>query len=137
METDNKNIISFDLLKIEKGKNKFCKCDPPHYVIDSVNRIVTCVKCGAVIDPFEVLITLCSYEDKFTEYQKNALEKAKTYAEMADKEYHRLIKNKVFKNMDSNYRNNLYPICPNCKEIINPVKITDYGNPKFYENSDK
>jgi hypothetical protein len=133
LRTAENNIISFKVLKIEKGRDKLCKCDPPHYEIDTVNRIITCSDCGAVIDPFEALVTLCRYEDKFTEYQEKAFERAKVYAEMADKEYRRRIKNAVFKNMDSNYRKDLYPICPECKKIINPIEITNYANKRFYD----
>lgn len=133
MSTDENNVLQFQFLKIEKGRSKLCKCNPPHYEIDVVNRIVVCTDCGAVIDPFEALVTLCSYEDKLTEYQEKALEKAKVYSEMADKEFRRRIKNAVFKNMDSNYRKDLYPICPECKKIINPVKITNYANKRIYD----
>nr|DAW43639.1 MAG TPA: DNA-directed RNA polymerase II subunit [Bacteriophage sp.] len=133
LKTANNNIVSFEFLKIEKGRSKLCKCNPPHYELDVVNRIVTCTDCGAVIDAFEALVTLCCYEDKFTEYQGKALEKIKVYSEMADKEFHRRIKNAVFKNMDSNYRKDLYPICPECKKIINPVEITNYANKRIYD----
>lgn len=134
MRTDKNNIISFEFLKIENGRDKLCKCDPPHYEIDTINRIITCLDCGAVIDPFEALITLCDHENKFEEYQKKALEKAKVYAEMADKEYRRRIKNAIFKNMDSNYQKGLYPVCPKCKEILDPMKITEYANKRFCDN---
>ena len=42
-------IISFSLAKIERGREKLCKCDPPHYEIDTVNRIVSCQDCGATV----------------------------------------------------------------------------------------
>lgn len=28
------NILSFTLFKVEKGREKICKCNPPHYEID-------------------------------------------------------------------------------------------------------
>lgn len=46
------------------------------------------------------------------------------------------MKNKAFKDMDSNYHNGLYPICPKCREIINPMEIKEYANEKYYESED-
>ena len=69
-------VLSFTLLKIEKGREKICKCNPPHYEIDTVNRIVTCTDCGATLDAFEALLKVCEYQSKWEEYQKKALEKA-------------------------------------------------------------
>lgn len=51
-------IISFNLARIERGREKLCKCDPPHYEIDTVNRIVSCQDCGATVDAFDALVTL-------------------------------------------------------------------------------
>lgn len=125
-------VISFTLFKVEKGREKICKCNPPHYEIDPENRIVTCKDCGATLDAFEALLTFCNYQDKFREYQKEALDKAKTYGEWADKEWRRRMKNKAFKDMDSNYHNGLYPICPKCGEMFDPARITRFSNKKFY-----
>ena len=129
-------VLSFTLLKIEKGREKICKCNPPHYEIDTVNRIVTCTDCGATLDAFEALLKVYEYQSKWEEYQKKALEKAKIYGEMADEEFHRRMKNKAFKDMDSHYHNGLYPICPKCREIINPMEIKEYANEKYYDNED-
>ena len=129
-------VLSFTLLKIEKGREKICKCNPPHYEIDTVNRIVACTDCGATLDAFEALLKVYEYQSKWEEYQKKALEKAKVYGEMADKEFRRRMKNKAFKDMDSHYHNGLYPICPKCGEIINPMEIKEYANEKYYEDED-
>lgn len=48
-------IISFNLARIERGREKLCKCDPPHYEVDTVNRIVSCQDCGATVE----LLMLC------------------------------------------------------------------------------
>ena len=40
-------IIFFNLVRIERGREKLCKCNPPHYEVDTVNRIVSCQDCGA------------------------------------------------------------------------------------------
>ena len=51
------------------------------------------------------------------------LSKAKTYGELADAEFKRMRKNKAFRDMEEHYRNGLYPICPKCSEVIDPVDI--------------
>ena len=106
-------IISFNLARIERGREKLCKCDPPHYEIDTVNRIVSCQDCGATVDAYELL------EDE----QRKMLSKAKLYGAMADAEFDRMRRNKTFRIMDENYKKGLYPICPKCAEVIDPVDI--------------
>ncbi len=130
-------VLSFTLYKVERGREKMCKCNPPHFEIDTTNRIVVCTDCGATIDPFEALIRFCEYNDKIKECQKEALEKARTYAELADTEQNRRMKNKVFKDMDAEYQNGLYPYCPKCGEMFDPVKLTQWGNKRFYEESEE
>ena len=44
--------------KSSEEEKKLCKCDPPHYEIDVVNRIVSCQDCGATVDAFDALVTL-------------------------------------------------------------------------------
>ena len=51
------------------------------------------------------------------------LSKAKLYGEMADAEFRRMRRNKTFRDMDENRRKGLYPICPKCSEVIDPVDI--------------
>ncbi len=130
-------VLSFTLYKVERGREKICKCNPPHLEIDTTNRIVICKDCGATIDPFEALIRICEYNDKIKEYQKKALEKARTYAEWADREWRRRMKNKAFKDMDAQYQNGLYPYCPKCGEMFDPIKLTQWGNKVFYEESEE
>lgn len=130
-------IISFDLFRIERGREKICKCNPPRLVIDEQNRIVTCESCGATLDGFEALMKLANYLDKIHEYETVALDKASAYAKLADKERRRRMKNAVFKNMDKQYQNGMYPYCPKCGEMINPIKIKRWGNKKFYEESEE
>lgn len=116
-------IISFDLVRIERGREKLCKCNPPHYEVDTVNRIVSCQDCGATVDAFDALVTLARRHELVEDAQRKMLSKAKTYGELADAEFKRMRKNKAFRDMEGNYRNGLYPICPKCAEVIDPVDI--------------
>lgn len=127
------NVLSFTLFNINKGREKICKCNPPRYEIDTVNRIITCMDCGAILDAFEALITLCQHMTEYEEYQQKALEKCKIYGELADKEYHRRIKNKALKEVDKQYQSGMLPICPKCGKAIEPVEITNYIHKRFLE----
>lgn len=120
-------VISFELLKLQAGKKKICTCNPPQYEIDSVNRIVICSKCGATIDAFDALLNLCNYTKKYEEYQTEALEKIKVYREMAEAELKRRIKNGIFKDMDTQYKNGMFPHCPECGKEFNPIQINRWS----------
>lgn len=126
-------ILSFTLFRVEKGREKLCKCNPPHYEVDTVNRIVTCKDCGATIDSFDALVTLCKYMKRYEEYQREAIEKTKAYREMAESEWNRKMKNQAFKEMDSTYQKGFYPICPKCGEVFDPMKIGQWVNKKLCE----
>ena len=127
-------VLSFTLFKVEKGREKICKCNPPHYIIDSVNRIVTCDDCGATLDAFDALVTLCEHMKRYEEYQREAIKKTNFYREEANAESRRRIRNKVFKDMDKEYRAGMLPHCPKCGEIFDPAEITHWTNEKYYKN---
>ena len=128
MINETGEVISFDLFRIERGREKICKCNPPRLVIDEKNRIVTCENCGATLDGFEALMKLAEYIDEIDEYKKNVIKTVKLYTKLADKELRRRMKNKIFKDMDKQYQNNMYPYCPKCGEMINPIEIKMWGN---------
>ena len=117
------DIVSFDLVRINRARGKMCKCNPPHYEVDTTNRIVTCSDCGAVVDAFDALVSLAKRYEDLEEAQQRMLSKAQSYAKMADEEFQRMRRNKVFRDMESNYRNGLFPICPKCMKAFDPVHI--------------
>lgn len=127
-------VLSFTLFKVEKGREKICKCNPPHYTIDTKNRIITCDDCGATLDAFEALMSLYKHIDGYREYQEKALEKCKTYKEWADKEWRRRMKNAAFKDMDKQYQSGMLPHCPKCGEIFDPMEITGWTNKKYVKS---
>ncbi len=130
IKENEEGVISFDLLKIEHGIKKICKCETPHYEIDKTNRLVLCRDCGAIIEPLEALITICKWTDSFTEYQNRAIEKTIVFQELANKELRRRLKNAAFKDMDEHYKENLHPHCPKCGEQFNPIKIDRWSSAK-------
>lgn len=126
-------VLSFTLFKVEKGRDKICKCNPPHYEIDVVNRIVTCGECGATIDAFEALVATCNYADEFRKYQEIALERIENFKEVLECMKHTRMKNKAFKDMDRQYHEGMLPHCPKCGEVFDPIEISRWTNKKYCE----
>lgn len=128
---DMGGVLSFTLFKVEKGREKICKCNPPHYEIDPVNRIVTCMDCGATLDAFEALTVFCNYIKEYEDYQEEAIKKINVYRELANEESRRRFKNKAFREMDSKYKSDMLPHCPECGEVFDPMKIQRWTNRKY------
>ncbi len=118
--------VSIELLRINRGRKKLCQCNPPHYDIDPVNRIVMCTDCGAVVDPFEALLMLCQNYEIYQEDIKRLRKKAQVYAEEANKEFDRMCRARTFREMERNYRINMLPVCPECGNNFDPVKIKSW-----------
>ena len=122
-----KDIVRLDLVKINRGREKLCKCVAPHFEIDTENRIVLCQKCGAILDPFEALVKLAEHPEKMVEMQKQMQERIKAYKEEVEQERSKMIKSKVFREMQRHYNAGLFPYCPECKMQFDPVKIDRWG----------
>lgn len=87
---DKGKPVSFDLLRINKGMKKICRCNPPHYELSVENRIIMCSDCGAVVDPFEAMLSIAGYHEQLREETKRLKEKVKVYSEEANKELKRM-----------------------------------------------
>ena len=127
----------FDLLRINKGMKKICRCNPPHYELSVENRIIICRDCGAVVDPFEAMLSIAGYHEQLREETKRLKEKAKVYSEEANKELKRMRKSRVFREMEESYRKNMFPRCPKCREYIDPLEITEWTNTECIEQEEK
>lgn len=121
-------IISFDLAKINRGKEKICKCKKPHYEIDTTNRLVMCTDCGAILEPFDALLSLAERMEEVEKLQNKMIGKAKTYSELASEEFSKLIRSRVFRNMNEKYKNGMFPICPECNTPFEPTEIQSWIN---------
>lgn len=127
-------IFDFDLLRVNRGRKKICQCDPPHYDMDTVNRIVMCRDCGAVVDPFDALLSVASdYYEKYREDIKRLRNKAEVYANEADKEQRRMRKSRIFREMEESYRKNMFPCCPICEQYFDPMEITNWRNAAYIQ----
>lgn len=123
-------IINMDILRINKNCRKICKCENPHFEIDTTNRAVQCKDCGAYIDPFEALCRLADRGEKLSEYQHKAIEKCNFYGNEANKEFRRMCKNRKFKDMERSYlKDGLHPVCPHCNQTIDPLRINAFSMP--------
>lgn len=49
-------LIRFDHLKIKRNAIKHCTCEQASYEIDTVNSMVNCMICGALVDPLKALL---------------------------------------------------------------------------------
>lgn len=120
-------IVQIDVLKLEYGYQKICKCEKNHYEIDVKNRLIRCTDCGAIIDPFEALMKIANYFDNVNEqvqscYRKiNELNSYKPYLREA-KRYEAMMRKK-----------DMLPICPKCGELFEWRELNSMGNKIFYK----
>ncbi len=76
---------------------------------------------------------IAEYTDELHEYQIKTRNLVGKYKELADHENRRRIRNKIFKDMDKQYHEGMYPICPHCNKVIDPILITSYMNKDFID----
>lgn len=124
------NVIRFDVLKVEYGKEKMCKCVSPHYEIDYQNHLVYCQDCGAIVDPFEALVHIARDFKRIDDHTEIMLEQRRQI-----EKYHprRLVIKKLEEQYISSRKNNLEPSCPYCGRVFPLEKLleTSWCNPAF------
>lgn len=116
----NKNIQRIDVLRIEHNAQKMCRCRTPQYELDTENRLVYCSICGAIIDPFDALASLAKSYERINKQVERALKQAEslsTYKPHLQR----------IKEIEQHYKNNLYPLCPNCSASIDLEDIKSYS----------
>lgn len=121
----NKEIPNVNVLKLEYGLEKICKCQEKKYEIDIQNRLVWCKTCRAVIDPFEALKNLAlnyeniNYQIKNAINYRNELLNYKPYLKQA-------------KRLEQKMRNkDMLPVCPNCKQTFEWSELNEFHNKKY------
>lgn len=104
-------IVRFDMLRVEHGTGKLCRCDRPCYTIDWDNRLVRCSKCNAIVEPFVALTTLAKQYDRIERVMEEQLEQRRQIAE-----YHprRVILKELEKQYIRAENQGLEPTCPRC-----------------------
>lgn len=134
----NKKILDLDVLRISRNKNKICKCETFNYELDSVNRIVICKGCGAIIEPFEALITMASYFEQIEQAirkKEQDIEKLNGIIDNLCKEAEKARKYKakeeIIKCIEKQHKDNMAPYCPNCEKPFLLEKITGWRNRNY------
>ena len=121
-------LIRYDLLKINRNKQKDCQCDRPTYELDMQNERVECSECGAVIPPFKALLNLARRHDRINEIHEARLEQAE-----AIKNYKPHLR--TIKELEKKYRGNkLVPHCPACEEPFYLEDIKNWSGVTFMAN---
>lgn len=131
MENLPHSIKRIDILRVEYGKRKLCECRSPHYEIDFQNKLVTCTDCGAIVEPFEVLLRLARDYERLGDQVSYLLEQKKEI--MGYKPY--LV---IMKKLESQYRANDYsmiPLCPKCGEPFDLADLNSWVNRKFVKEN--
>lgn len=104
-------VVRFDVVRVEYGRQKICRCVEPHYEIDYQNRLVCCRDCGAVIDPFEALMRIAIDTKRWDDYTERMLEQRR---QIRNYQPRRTVIKDLEKQYISAERSNLEPTCPNC-----------------------
>lgn len=106
----DKKVVDFNILRINRAARKFCRCQQPHYELDTVNRVVTCTDCGAFVDPIEALRVLSHDIERYQRCAEYAIEERKKLDEYKP----RLRVIKYLEEQYSGTRNSMVPSCPVC-----------------------
>lgn len=129
MEELPNKIKDIDVIRFNRNLRKICKCEQPKFEIDTKNNLVYCTCCGAIWNPFDVLVYLTTKYERLENQVKSLLEQRKEIA--AYKPWRVGIKN-----LEKNYANGkMMPHCPKCGELFKIEEITMWSNKKFYKEN--
>jgi hypothetical protein len=121
-------ISRLDVLRVEYGKRKFCECLHPHYEIDVQNHIVTCKDCGAIIDPFEVLVRISRDDSDWNKQNEMLLKERQELLSWKPRLV--LARQFVERYASGHGRNSMVPRCPNCGKPFD-LPIINWCNRAF------
>lgn len=108
-------IKHIDIVRIERGRRKICRCEKPKYEIDNVNRLVMCTECQAIVDPYEAVYNLALHYERLAAEVNYLLEQRK---QILNYKPHLV----VIKSLEQEYRRML-PLCPKCGEVFDLKEI--------------
>lgn len=102
-------VFNLELLTLNVNARKHCTCYETRIEVDSVNRLVHCGQCGAVLDPFDALLRLARDHQSFRSEIDRLLQQRREIASYKPW----LV---TFKKLEQRYRRKQYvPTCPKCK----------------------
>ena len=120
-EDYNNKVINISPL-IYARKHQVCSCKDRIYEVDATNRIITCSKCGQVIEPFDVVLDLLEGNKKYGKYLIERKQVATNIEKWFKKNKVLLTVRKFFEEVERG----CMPICPHCKEVIDIEKIVGW-----------
>ncbi|MCX4303799.1 MAG: hypothetical protein OSJ66_07335 [Clostridia bacterium] len=121
----DKEIPNINVLRLEYGLEKICRCQDKKYEIDIQNRLVWCQTCKAVIDPFEALKYLALHIDTINESIKHAIDYRNEL--MNYKPYLR-----EAKRLESQMRHkDMLPVCPKCNNTFEWGELNCFHNRNY------
>ena len=122
-------VKDIDVIRLNRNLRKICKCNRPHFEVDTTNRLVTCTDCGAIGDAFDVLVYLCKDYERLQEQVDALLEQRK---EIARYKPYRV----TIKNLEQMYKGGkMLPHCPKCGEIFRLEELIHWSNARLYEGN--
>jgi hypothetical protein len=101
-----------NMVRIERNKQKRCECEVPVISIDTKNHIVECVKCNAVLDPFDALRRVAENHETMKRNLDSLRQQQKELVNY--KPWLRVIKK-----LEERYRGHkMLPKCPHCNQAF-------------------
>lgn len=118
-------LIKLDRFRIEKNREKICKCKNRKFVIDTVNKIIECAECGTIIDPYDALYDLAQYDEKRNAQLQSFLSQKKELAKYKPR-------TATIRELERQYSDrNLVPCCPRCGELFDLNELKNWSNKAF------
>lgn len=114
---------------IEKKLNIDCRCRDENIYIDIHNRRIECAKCGAILDPFDVVYRLFYQEERY-------MERIKFLGQQCEELEKWLLNNKMgsaLREVASEIRQGKVPSCPHCKKPFDLEKINTWWSKEYAE----
>lgn len=126
-------VVRFDVLRVERGRQKMCRCSNPHYEVDKQNRLVYCLDCGAVVDPFEALYEISVHYQRIEEWTQQNLEQRRQIDSYKPR---RVVIKKLEERYVRNDKSDLIPTCPACGKPfeLESLLTGTWCNRAFLEN---
>lgn len=118
-------ILDIDVLKIIKDTRKICKCYERNFEVDTVNKLVYCSECHAIIDPYEALVEIAKSRERIVAENERLYRQRKEIANY--KPYLVAIK----RIEESSRRGKMLPNCPHCNETFYLEELTHWTNKDY------
>lgn len=110
--------VRFDVVRINRDREKLCRCKEPHYEIDMRNRLVRCVDCGAIVDPYEALYYFAAHYERLDRYLDNWRAEQEELAKYVPRR-------KIIKWLEEKYNLRTNVMLPTCPECGVPFRLDD------------